>query len=88
MAARRVDGIYITNFIDTGLTTPMTRYRFTLEIKWYDAEDVARTHGPQQYTFPNDLADMPDEIKRAFAEKMIIAKARVALGVDTWEQYL
>jgi len=87
MPARSVDEINITNWVNTGLTTPFSRYTFTLEIKWTDNAGVKRTHGPQTYTFPNDLAAMPLAVRRRFANEMIIAAARVALGIDTWEQY-
>ena len=87
MPARSVDEINITNFVNTGATTPFSRYRFTLEIKWTDDQGVRRTHGPLEYTFPNDLTAMPLAVRRAFAEKMIIATARVTLGIDSWENY-
>jgi hypothetical protein len=87
MTAQRVDEINISDFVNTGLTTPLSRYTFTLQIKYHDAEGVAQTHGPVTKTYPNDLAAMPLSVRRAFAEKMIIATARVALGIDTWEMY-
>ena len=87
MPARSVNEINITNFVDTGLTTPMARYTFTLEIKWIDDQGVAHTHGPQTYTFPNDLVAMPLDVRKAFAEEMITATVRVALGIDNWEDY-
>jgi hypothetical protein len=85
--ARSVDEINITNFVNTGLTTPLPRYTFTLQIKYTNDAGVKQTHGPQTYTYPNDLAAMPLNVRRAFAEKMITATARVSLGIDTWEQY-
>ena len=87
MPYRNVDQINITNWVDTGLTTPFSRYTFTLEIKWTDSTGVKRVHGPKTYTFPNDLATMPLAVRKAFANKMILATARVALGIDIWEQY-
>jgi len=87
MSVRSVDELNITNFVDTGATTPFSRYRFTLEIKWTDDQGEKHVHGPQEYTFPNDLAAMPLAVRRAFAEKMITVTARVALGIDAWEQY-
>lgn len=85
--ARNVDEINITNFVNTGQTTPFSRYTFTLEIKYVDNQGVKRTHGPQTYTFPNDLTSMPLAVRRRFAEQMIQATARVALGVSEWEDY-
>lgn len=84
---RSIDEINITNFVDTGLTTPMARYTFSLQIKWTDDSGVKRTNGPTTYTFPNDLATMPLLVRRRFAEDMITAMVRVTLGIDTWEQY-
>jgi len=87
MPARSVDEINITNWVDTGQTRQMARYTFTLQIKWTDEQGVKRTHGPQTYDFPTDLAPMPLAVRRRFANEMIVAAARVALGIDTWEQY-
>lgn len=85
--ARTVSEINATNFVATGQTTPLPRYTFTLHVEWVGNDDVLREHGPQTYTYPNDLAAMPLAVRRAFAEKMIIATARVALGISTWEEY-
>lgn len=87
MAARSVDQVNITNFVNTGLTTALPRYTFTLEVKYTDTAGVARVHGPQTYTYPNDLAAMPLAVRKAFAVAMIQATARVALGIDDWSQY-
>jgi hypothetical protein len=87
VAARSVDEINISNFVNTGQTTPLPRYTFTLEIKWTNEEGVAQTHGPVTKTYPNDLAAMPLSVRRAFAEKMIQATVRVALGIDEWSSY-
>ncbi len=82
-----VNELHITNWVDTGQTTPFSRYQFTLTLKWVDAQGVTRTHGPQQYTFPNDLATMPVAVRREFAQKMIEATVRVTLGIDEWSDY-
>lgn len=87
MAARSVDEINITNFNNTGATTPFSRYTFSLEVKWTDTEGIARSNGPTTRTFPNDLASMPLAVRRKFAEAMIMATVRVQLGIDTWEMY-
>lgn len=84
---RSVNEINITNWTVTGANVPFPQYQFNLEIKWTDENGVQHTHGPQQYRFPNDIANMPLEIRRAFAEQMIIATARVTLGVNSWEDY-
>lgn len=86
MPARSVDELNIKNFVNTGATTPFSRYTFTLEIKWTDNAGVKHVHGPQTYTFPNDLASMPLAVRKKFAIQMIAATARVTLGIDDWEQ--
>lgn len=83
----RVTELNITNFVNTGLNTSIARYTFTLEIKYIDNAGVARVHGPQTYTYPNDLTAMPLSVRKRFAIDMINATARVVLGVDTWEMY-
>jgi len=87
MPARTVDEINITNFNNTGATTPFSRYTFSLEVKWTDEQGVARSNGPTTGTFPNDLASMPLSVRRKFAEAMITATIRVQLGIDDWSQY-
>ena len=87
MAAKQLHELHITNFVNTGLTTPFSRYTFTLRIEWENEAGERKTHGPQTYTFPNDLAAMPLAVRRAFAEQMITATARVALGLNTWSDY-
>lgn len=83
--ARSVDEVNITNFVNTGLTTPMARYTFVLEIKYTADNGTQQTYGPTTHTFPNDLASMPLAVRRRFAEEMIKATVRVTLGIDSWE---
>jgi alpha-glucosidase (family GH31 glycosyl hydrolase) len=87
MPANSVDELNISNFLNTGQTTAVARYTFTMEIKWTDDEIGQRTHGPQTYTYPNDIAAMPLAVRKRYALEMIKATARVALGIDTWEMY-
>jgi hypothetical protein len=87
MAARSVDEVNISNFVDTGLTTAMARYTFSLTIKYTDANGAHQVHGPVTKTFPNDLAAMPLAVRKRFAQDMINATVRVALGIDDWSQY-
>lgn len=82
-----VNELNITSFVATGQNTPIARYTFTLEVKWTDDAGVLRTHGPQTYTYPNDLGSMPLAVRKAFAVQMIAATARVTLGIDEWSQY-
>jgi len=85
--ARSVDELNITNWTATGQDVPISQYEFDLEIKWTNYDETKHVHGPQTYTFPNDIASMPLNVMREFAQQMIIATARVALGIDTWEQH-
>lgn len=84
---RSVDEINITNFVDTGLTTPLDRYIFDVEIKWTSDDGVQHEHSTSR-TFPNALLAMPLAIRKEFAIQMLIAVARVELGVNSWEDYL
>lgn len=85
--AKSVHEINITNWTDTGFTTPLDRYTFDLEIKWTDNTGTDHTHNSNR-TFPNALSAVPLSVMRVFAEKMIIATVRVELGIDSWEDYL
>jgi len=84
---RNVDQINITNFVNTGATTPFSRYQFTLELWWTNDDGTKGHHGPLQYTFPNDLSTMPLLTRRYFAEQMITAMVRVTLGIESWSNY-
>ena len=86
MAVRSIDELNITNFQDTGLTTPLDRYSFDLEIKWTNHDDTTGEHSSNRI-FPNALAPMPLYVRRRFAEQMIEAVARVELGLSDWEDY-
>lgn len=83
--ARSVDEINITNFANTGLMTPLERYTFDIEIKWTEG-GVQNTHASPR-TFPNALTAMPLAVRKVFALKMLMATARVELGIDDWEDY-
>lgn len=82
-----VNELSITNFVDTGLTTPMARYTFTFSMVWTDDAGVQRTIAPVTKTFPNDLAAMPLAVRKRFAIQMIDATARVAAGIANWQDF-
>lgn len=84
---RSVDELNIKNWNVTGQDVPFPQYEFDLEIKWTADDGTKHVHGPQTYTFPNDLGPMPLSVRRRFVEEMIVAVARVTLGIDDWEQY-
>lgn len=83
----RVEEFHVTNFVDTGLTSPFPRFTFMVRIRWIDDAGVPHTYGPVTHTFPNDLSSMPLVIRRRFAEKMIYAVARVSIGIDQWSDH-
>lgn len=82
-----INELNITNFVDTGQTTPMARYTFTLHVKYTNDAGAALTHGPVTKTFPNDLTAMPLSVRKKFAIQMIDATVRVALGIASWADY-
>lgn len=83
---RSVDEINITNFVDTGLTTPLNRYTFDLEVKW-TADDGTKNEHSSNRVFPNALTSMPLSVRRRYAIEMIVAIVRVEMGLDSWEDY-
>jgi len=86
MPARSVDEIWIKNWEQTGSTVSIPQYQFDLIIKWTDADGIKHQHSGT-YQYPNDIATMPLAVRRRYAEEMILATARVTLGIDEWEQY-
>lgn len=87
MAAQSVDRIDITDWSVTGRNVQIPQYQFTLEIWWTDSDGLARHQPPQVYQYPNDISAMPLNVRKAFANAMIVATVRVTLGIDTWEQH-
>ena len=84
--ARSVEEVNITNWTATGSNVSIPQYQFDLEIKWTDNSGNPRVH-TGAYRYPNDIASMPLAVRRRYAEDMIVATARVALGIDTWDDY-
>jgi hypothetical protein len=83
---RSIDELNITNFVNTGLTTPLDRYTFDIELKWTDDSGVQHEHSANR-TFPNALSAMPLAVRKEFAIQMLTAVVRVELGLDSWEDY-
>lgn len=81
--ARSVDRIDFTNIVDTGLTTAIKRYTFSLEFWWKDSRGMAHHYGPTTHTWPNDLSTVPDRRMRQWAIELVIQAIRWRLGVDT-----
>ena len=55
-------------------------------MEWVDDGGGDHTYA-QSHIFPNDLAPMPLSARRYFAEQMIAAVAKVAIGAARWEDY-
>ena len=87
MTVRSVDEINISNWTVTGVNVQIPQYSFVIEIKWTDNDGEKHTYGPVTKKYPNDIADMPLLVRKRYAEEMIIATARVALGIDDWSMY-
>ncbi|MCK4444176.1 MAG: hypothetical protein KAW09_06510 [Thermoplasmata archaeon] len=83
---RSVEEINITNWQATGSTVPIPQYQFDLEIKWTDNEGNPHVH-TGTYRYPNDIASMPLNVRRRYAEEMVIATVRVTLGINEWSDY-
>lgn len=81
---RSVDQLIIDNFVDTGLTTPLARYTFSLRITYTDDAGVQHVSGPTTHTFPNELSVMPLANRKKHAIQMIDEVVRVTLGLTTW----
>ena len=86
MLARSVDEINIRNIHATGTTVQVDRYSFDIEVKWTDLQGGKHQHA-DTYVWPNVLADVPNNVVRRFMEEMVVAKARVTLGIDDWDNY-
>lgn len=86
MPARSIDEINSRNWQENPTTVRIPQYQFDLQIKWTDLQGGKHEHNGT-YRYPNDIAEMPLNVRRKFAEKMIIATVRVALGISTWDDY-
>ena len=86
MPARSVDEINITNVAQTGTNARVDRYSFDIEVKWTSPDGSKHEHS-DTYTWPGVLADVPNNVVREFMQEMVIAKVRVTLGIDEWENY-
>ncbi len=83
---RSVEEVNITNWQTTGSNVSIPQYQFDIEIKWTDNDEQPHIH-IDTYRYPNDLSDMPLNVRRRYAEEMVIATARVRLGIDEWSDY-
>ena len=86
MPARSVDEINISNVTPLGTTVPVEQYSFNIQVKWTSHDGIKHEHF-DTYVWPNVLADVPNNVVKEFMQEMVIAKVRVALGIDDWENY-
>ncbi|MGD8499003.1 MAG: hypothetical protein PVJ86_00055 [Phycisphaerales bacterium] len=84
--ARSIDAIFYTNWQETESNIPIPQYSLHIKINWTNEDGNQHEH-EDDYLFPNVLADMPLKVRRRYAEEMMTAKARVALGINSWEDY-
>ena len=83
--AKSVNSIIVSNWTDTGATTKMDRYTFDLRVEYTEDDGTPRVH-EGNYTYPNDLSDVPLSVRKKWATEQIEAKVRVQLGVLEWSQ--
>ena len=86
MSARSVDEINISNVNPTGATIEVDQYSFDIQVKWTSHDGSKHQHS-DTYVWPNVLSDVPNNVVKEFMQEMVIAKVRVALGIDEWENY-
>lgn len=86
MPARNVDQVLIGNWQKTGPAPPVDQWSVDISVKWTDVEGDKHEHS-DTYLFPNEMATMPLKSRRHFMKRVIMASVRVALGIDTWEDY-
>jgi len=73
--------IWITNWTNTGLTTPVPRWTADIAIEWTKGDGTPGTHSGT-YTFPNVLAGVPLSRIRQYMEEIILREVRIQLGID------
>ena len=86
MPARSVDEINISNVQATGSTVSVEQYSFNIQVKWTSHDGSKHQHS-DTYVWPNVLSDVPNNVVKEFMQEMVIAKVRVTLGIDDWENY-
>lgn len=79
--ARSVDEVHITGWTNTGTTVPVPRWTVNVTFKWTNDAGQAQTNTATR-SFPNMLAGVPTRRLREYMEAIILAEARIALGID------
>lgn len=80
MPGRNIN-VWITNWINTGATTPVPRWTVDVAIEWTKEDGTPESHS-DTYTFPNVLSGIPLQRMRRYMEELILREARIQLGID------
>lgn len=80
MAGRNVN-VWITNWTNTGATTPVPRWTVDVVIEWTKEDGTPGSHSGT-YTFPNILGGVPLKRIRQYMEEIILREARIQLAID------
>ena len=86
MPARSVDEINISNVHAIGTAVEVDQYSFDIQVKWTSHDGSKHEHS-DTYVWPNVLSGVPNNVVKEFMQEMVIAKVRVALGIDDWDDY-
>lgn len=81
-----LDALSVLDWQVTGHTVGIPQYSMAIEIHWTDREGERHVHS-DTYRYPDDITAMPLTVRRHFAEQMITATARVAIGLNGWEAF-
>ena len=78
--AREVN-LTISDWAAVGTNASVPRYRVDLTTQWIDNAGASHTD-TRTVTFPNVLAGVPLSRLKGYMEQIILAEARILLGVD------
>ena len=73
--------VTITGWHATGSSVPVPQYGVTIGVEWVDAAGVPHVRAPEEYLFPNILADVPVAWLKEELEDLILRVVRKKLGV-------
>lgn len=71
----------ISDWTAVGATAPVPRYSIQVRHDWTDNAGVKHTD-TRTLTFPNALSGIPLARLKGYMEQIILAEARIQLGVD------
>ena len=82
---RNIDAINTSNVALTGATVAFPQATFDVEVYWTDNSGIKHHFGPQTVIFPNDLSDVPLDIRNALikqlAWQLVEIKVKYNLGL-------